>query len=86
MLDAGPVSGGASSRQCLFLARTAMEPVERLVRAPLLLLDGGVLLRIDRLAARRDGGGEGDGLDRLAPVLEPREITTPNAPPLPFRY
>ena len=44
---------------------TAVELIERLVRAPLLLLDGDVLLRLDRLAARRDGGGDGDGLPHL---------------------
>ena len=43
----------------------ATEPVERLQRASLLLLNGGVLLRLDRLAAHRDGGGDGDGLLHL---------------------
>jgi len=38
------------------LLGTAIEPVERLVRASLLLLDGGVLLRIDPTAAVKATG------------------------------
>jgi len=57
------------------LIGTAIEPVERLVRAPLLLLDGGVVLRIDRLTDRRDGGGEGDGLlELVVELLERRAV------------